>query len=151
MSGIDRIITDGFSFEAHSVRGSGLGASYGDGYAEGIRTGHPEGLKAWKMKVDALSDFEEQTVNAGEFGLQTRWAYLWDLYVRHNVANWHQPFWFRDPKSGRDYLVEIVEEELSYQMFSLMVATVGITLRQRRVYGVESPGAPTTVENPAEI
>ena len=74
-----------------------------------------------------------------------------DFFERHNVANWHKVFRLRDPKTGRDYFADIAEEQLDYQLFCLTVAAVGLTLRQRRVYGAESPGDPAAVENPAEI
>jgi hypothetical protein len=147
----ERLQTEGFALEGYSVRGPTLRASYGDGYAEGAVIGHPDGLITLKIKISALPDFDEYQVNAGEFGMQTRWQYLFDFYVRHNVNQAWKPFWMRDPKSRRDYLFEIAEEQLDMQMFSLKVSTVGLTLRQRRVHGQESPSDPVEVENNAEI
>lgn len=150
-NGFERLITEGFLFESKSVRGAGLFANYGDGYGEGARIGHPEGLLTWKVKVEVLPDTEEFLINAGEFGLQTRERYLWDLYCRHMVANWHKPFWLRDPKTTRDYLVDFVEEQLDYQLLCLTASSTGLTLRQRRVFGLSAPGEPVAVENPDSI
>lgn len=151
MSDFERLNVEGFAVESISIRGAGLFASYGDGYGEGAIIGHPDGVRGWKMKIAALPDTEAYLLPPSEFGLQTRWAYLWDFYCRHNVANWHKVFWIRDPKSQRDYLADIGEEQLDFQMFCLTVGTVGLTIRQRRVHGVESPSDPVTAENNAEI
>jgi hypothetical protein len=151
MSEFERINTEGFTVESLAIRGETLGASYGSGYGEGVVIGDRAGLRTWKMKVAALPDTDDYLLAPGEFGLQTRWAYLWDFFERHNVANWHKVFRLRDPKTGRDYFADIAEEQLDYQLFCLTVAAVGLTLRQRRVYGAESPGDPAAVENPAEI
>lgn len=149
--GPEKLITEGFAVETISVRGETLGAMYGAGYGEGVRVGPKGGLKSWKIKVSALPDFDDYQINAGEFGLQTRWQYVEGFYTRHNVENWHKVFRFVDPKSRREYLADIAEEQLDMQTFSLFVATVGLTIRQRRVYGVESPSDPVAVENNAEI
>lgn len=148
---VERLIIEGFLFESKSVRGAGLFANYGDGYGEGVRTGHPDGLLKWKAKIAVLPDTEEFLINAGEFGLQTRERYLWDFYCRHMVANWHKPFWLRDPKSNRDYLADFVEEELDYQLLCLTASSTGLTIRQRRVHGQDSPGDAAAVENPDSI
>ncbi|HEX3560361.1 MAG TPA: hypothetical protein VHU19_14230 [Pyrinomonadaceae bacterium] len=147
----EKLITDGFSFELASIKGAGLFASYGDGYGEGAVIGNPDGLLSWKIKVSALPDSDDYLLNAGEFGLQTRFQYLWDFYARHNVAQWHKVFQFHDPLSKKDFLADIAEEQLDYQLFCLTVATVGLTIRQRRVHGVESPGDVVEVENNQEI
>jgi hypothetical protein len=142
---------DGFAFELASIKGEGLFASYGAGYGEGVITGNPDGLRSWKFKVAALPDGDDYLLNAGEFGLQSRFRYLWDFYCRHNVAAWHKVFTFRDPVSQRDFLADIADEQLDYQLLCRTVATVGLTIRQRRVHGVESPSDPVLVENPQEI
>jgi hypothetical protein len=151
VSDFETLNTEGFTFEALSIKGAGLGANYGDGYGEGVVTGNPAGLLTWKVKISALPDVDEYTVAGPGDVPQTRWEYLWEFYVRHNVANWHKVFWLRDPKSGRHYLADIAEEELSFQLFCLTVASAGLTLRQRRVAGQDSPGDPTDVENPDSI
>lgn len=146
----ERLLTDGFQFASRGVRGATLRARYGDGYGEGAVIGR--GLMGWKVKIGALPDVEgEYTVNAGEFGLQTRAAYLWDFFVRHNVENARKPFWLRDPFTKRDYLAEIDADELEFEAFCLTVFSVGLALRQRRVAGVESPSDPVTAENNQEI
>lgn len=150
-NGFERLITEGFLFEEFSIGGEGLYASYGSGYGEGAVTGNPDGLREWKMKVGALPNVEgENTINAGEHGLQTRFKYLFDFYVRHNVNNVRKPFWFRDPVEGRDYLAEIVEERLTFPMLSRVVFRTGLTIKQRRVFGQSSPGDAVS-ENNQEI
>lgn len=146
----EELITEGFSFTSRSVRGATLRATYGSGYAEGAVIGL--GLLGWKVKIGALPDVEgEYLVNAGEFGLQTRAAYLWDFFVRHNVENARKPFWLRCPFTRRDYLAEIDADELEFEAFCLTVFSAGLPLRQRRVAGVESPSDPVTAENNQEI
>lgn len=144
---MERLNTEGFLFEGTSVRGSNLRANYGDGYGEGAVTGSPDGLRKWKVKIGVLPHTEDYSINAGEYGLQTRALYLWRFYERHNVANAFKPFWVRDPFLQQDYLVEIMEEELDYAMFCSLAYSTGLTLRQRRVHGVESPSAPITPGN----
>lgn len=150
-NGWERLLTDGFLFEEVSIRGFALRADYGFGYAEGAVIGPPDGLLTWKVKIEVLPDVDEYLVDAGAYGLQTRERYLWDFYVRHNVASAWRPFWLRDPKSKRDYLAEIVEEQLDYRLLCLTASSTGLTLRQRRVFGVTSPGDAVTMENDQEI
>lgn len=151
MNGYERLITDGFLFESVAVKGFALRANYGFGYVEAVRIGPAAGLLTWRVKIDVLPDTEEYLVDAGAYGLVTRERYLWEFFVRHNVENAFQPFWLRDPKSQRDYLVEFVEEELTYQLLCLTASSTGLTLRQRRVYGLSSPGDPVSMENNQEI
>lgn len=148
----ERLITDGFLFEAMSLRGESLRASYGSGYGEGAVIGHPEGLRTWKFKCSALPNLmNEDLIDAGEHGLVTRAQYVWGVFERSNVRNAHKPIWFREPVEGRSYLVEIVEDELDFRMLSLLIYSTGLTLRQRRVFGVASPTEPTAIENPDAI
>lgn len=148
----ERLITDGFLFEGLTLRGFTLRADYGGGYVEGALTDTPDGLLTWKIKIGALPNFEgEDLIDAGEFGLQTRFDYLFNFYRRHNVAAAWKPFWVRCPATKRDYLAEIVESQLELQMFSALVFGVGLTIRQRRVFGVESVGDVVMMDNNAEI
>jgi hypothetical protein len=144
---IERLNTEGFLFEDTSIGGSNLRANYGDGYGEGAVIGSPAGLRGWKVKIGVLPHTEDYSINAGEHGLQTRALYLWRFYERHNVANAFKPFWMRDPFLLQDFLVEIAEERLSYAMLCRLAYSTGLTLRQRRVHGVESPSDPIVVEN----
>jgi hypothetical protein len=146
----ETLLTAGFLFVSHSVRGATLRATYGDGYAEGAVIGLS--LLTWKVKIAALPDAEgEYLVDAGEFGLQTRARYLWDFFVRHNVDNARKPFWVRDPVSKRDYLAEISEDSLDFEVLCLTAFSTGLTVTQRRVPGVESPSDPVTMGNNQEI
>ncbi|HEY0098381.1 MAG TPA: hypothetical protein VGB76_05445 [Pyrinomonadaceae bacterium] len=144
---IETLITEGFLFEGTSIRGFNLRGNYGDGYGEAVVIGSPTGLRKWKFKVDVLPHFDDYLINAGERGFQTRAQYLWEFYIRHNVANAFKPFWVRDPFLKQDFLAEIVEEELDYMMLCSIAYSTGLTIRQRRVHGVESPSAPITMEN----
>ncbi|HEY0169893.1 MAG TPA: hypothetical protein VGB98_02485 [Pyrinomonadaceae bacterium] len=151
-NGFERLITEGFLFEGIAIRGETLRASYGSGYGEGAVVGNPEGLRSWKVKIGALPNVEgENLINAGEHGLQTRFAYLYQFFVRHNVRNARKPFWVRDPVDGRDYLAEIAEDEMDFPMLSRVVMKAGLTIRQRRVYGQTSPGDAVEFENNQEI
>lgn len=146
----ERLITEGFLFKSRKIRGATLRANYGSGYGEGAVIG--KSLLAWSVKIDALPDVEgEYMVDAGEFGLRTRAAYLWDFFERHNVENARKPFWLRDPFTKRDYLAEIDLDELEFEAFCLTVFSAGLPLKQRRVAGVESPSDPVTMENNQEI
>jgi hypothetical protein len=140
--GLEQLLTDGFSFEEVSIFGAGFSADYGDGYAESARTGHADGLREWKCKVTVLPDDEEDIeymLDGGEQGPQTHFRYLFDFYVRHNVANIRKPFRFRDPVSRQEFLAEIVEQRMSYQIFNLTAYSTGLTIRQRRIFGVATP------------
>ncbi|MCA1567237.1 MAG: hypothetical protein LC803_16615 [Acidobacteria bacterium] len=144
---IESLNTEGFLFEGTSIRGSNLRAYYGDGYGEGAVIGSPAGLRKWKVKIAVLPHTDDYNINAGEHGLQTRALYLWRFYERHNVANAFKPFWVRDPLFNQDFLAEIVEEELDYAMLCRLAYATGLTLRQRRVHGVESQSDPNLMEN----
>lgn len=147
-NGFERLITTGFLFEGIAIRGETLRASYGSGYGEGAVVGNPEGLRTWKVKIGALPNVEgEDLINAGAQGLQTRFEYLFDFFVRHNVANARKPFWVKDPVDGRDYLAEIAEDEMDFKMLSRVVMQAGLTIRQRRVFGQTSPGDAVSENN----
>lgn len=152
MTDFERLNTEGFQLTGRSIRGFTLRASYGDGYAEGAVIGSPEGLRSWRVKIAALPDIEGMfLIEAGEHGLQTRARYLWEFFIRHNVAAAHKPFWLRDEVEKKDFLAEIVEEELDFDVFCTTVFGAGLTLRQRRVSGVEGVGAVTEEVNPDAI
>lgn len=148
---MEKLVTEGFAVETMSIRGETLGVMFGGGYGEGVLVGPKGGLLTWKIRVAALPDLDDYLIEADGYGLLTRWQYLWEFYVRHNVENWHAVFRFVDLKSRREYLADIAEEQLDYQTFCLTVANAGLTIRQRRVYGVESPSDPNVPENNAEI
>jgi hypothetical protein len=139
-SSFERLVTDGFRFESVAVRGFTLRANFGAGYAEGARVGPAAGLLTWKVKIAALPDTDDYLVDGGRYGRLTRDRYLWAFYLHHNVANAYLPFWLRDPKTGLDYLAEIAEEQLDYELLCLTASATGLTLRQRRVFGVTTPG-----------
>lgn len=143
----ERLNTEGFLFQSTSIRGFNLTASYGDGYREGAVIGAPAGLRKWKLKINVLPHTDDYMINAGAHGLQTRAQYLWEFFIRHNVANAFKPFWMRDPFQQQDFLAEIVEEELDYEMLCRLAYSTGLTLRQRRVHGVESQSDPNLIEN----
>lgn len=147
MSDFEHLQTLGFLFEGTSVRGFNLTASYGDGFRESAVIGSPEGLRRWRVKIGTLPHLDDYTINAGEHGIQTRAQYLWEFYIRHNVANAFKPFWMRDPFLNRDFLVEIVDEELDYAMFCRTAYSTGLTIRQRRVHGVGSMTDEITMDN----
>jgi len=149
---IERLITEGFLFENTSVRGFNLTASYGDGFRESAVIGTPDGLREWKLKINVLPHFDgEYLIDAGVYGRQTRALYFWEFYLRHNVANAFKPFWVRDPFLKRDYLAEIVEGKLDYEMLSARAYSTGLTLRQRRIPGLPTPGDAVLVPNNSEI
>ncbi len=151
MPDIETLICDGFAFESLAIRGETLSANYGSGYGEGVVIGNPAGLQTWRLRAGVLPNSEgDDLLDAGDFGWQTRFAYLFDFYVRHNVAAARKVFWVGPHGSALVYLAEIVEEELDFQQFCATVFSTGLTLRQRRIFGIASP-KPATGNNTPEL
>ena len=80
---------------------------------------------------------------------ETRAAYLWNFFQRSKAAG-NQVFWLQDPKDELFYLVEFIDDALSFEVLCAKVYSTGLQLRQRRLVGIESP-AETTLLAPSAL
>lgn len=149
MSEFERLDLSGLNLTETSIDFAGtiLSADYGSGYEDTAVVGLA--AREWVLEAAVLPDTDEYLIQGGH-GIETRAAYLWNFYVRHMEAG-RRPFWVRDQKDGRDYLVKFLDERLTYEVFTAVLYSAGLQLRQRRVRGVESPSDPNVPENNAEI
>ncbi len=152
MTDFETLDITGFNVVAigHDFTGTTLSADFGSGYKATAVVGRS--VREWELACDVLLDLADEPylINAGEHGLQTRLQYLWDFYERHMAAGC-KPFWFRDERERRAYLVEFVDVKLTLDVFTSAMYGAGFTLRQRRVRGVEGVGGETAEVNPDAI
>ncbi|HWQ36951.1 MAG TPA: hypothetical protein VNQ79_29235 [Blastocatellia bacterium] len=127
----------GFHFEQTGLRAARLRADFGDGYTAGARVGSAEGLRAWRLRIDALPDLPEYLI-----GQQTRARYLWEFWRRHKLEKESEVFRLRDPfpaDPSRPFVfARFTEDELNFGMFCELVFSVGLTLIQCRVRGLDA-------------
>lgn len=151
-NGFDRLDLAGLNFAqlGDDFAGTILSADFGGGFKATAVVN--EDVREWLLQADVLVDLEDEglLVDAGEQGMQTRARYLWGFYRRHMLAG-QRPFWIRCPFESADYLAEFADTALTYDVFTSVLYATGFTLRQRRVRGVESEGAPVTEDNPDSI
>ena len=148
--GFEQIITTGFRIESASIRFSLLRASFGGGYDMTAGVGHPDGLRAWAIRVDVLPHTSDYLINAGEFGLQTRAQYLWDFYCRHKQAG-DKSFRIVDPVDERTYLARFVDNDLTFHLLTRKLYSTGLSIEQRREVGVDDSGDAVLFDNTQAI
>jgi hypothetical protein len=129
--------TTGFLFTETSIEIALLKADFGDGYGAGALVGSAKGLRGWTMQIDALPDDFEHVGPVGD-SEQTRASYLWDFFLASKTAG-NDPFWFEDPKDDKYYLVEFIDDRLTYPILCAKLYSSGLQLRQRRVRGLTAP------------
>lgn len=151
-NGFERLDLAGLNFVqlGDDFAGTILSADFGGGFKATAVVN--EDVREWLLQADVLVDLEDEglLVDAGEQGMLTRARYLWGFYRRHMLAG-QRPFWIRCPFERADYLAEFADTALTYDVFTAVLYATGFTLRQRRVRGVESVGAPVTEDNPDSI
>jgi hypothetical protein len=131
----DQLKTDGFLFTQTAVAFALMKADFGDGYGKGALISDPAGLRRWSVKIDVLPDSDE---HVPKVDAQTRSEYLWNFFVASKRSG-NYPFWLQDPKDEQFYLVEFVDDELSYDLLCVKVYSTGLQLRQRRVTDQATP------------
>jgi hypothetical protein len=150
VNGLERLDTTALNFTDLTLNheGTTLSADFGSGYVAAAVVNLS--VREWSLSGDVLLDTEEHMIDAGEYGPQTRARYLFNFYERHMDAG-RRPFWVRVPFEHRDYLVEFAEERMTFDIFTGVLFSAGLTIRQRRVSGVSSPADVTDVVNPDSI
>jgi len=128
----------GFKFEATAVEFAQLSANFGGGYEATSLIGLASGLREWNIRIAALPDMAEHTIETVAYGIQTRADYLWDFYVRQQAAG-NKSFWLVDVREELKYLVKFVETKLTYEVFTATLYAASLRLRERRERGVTSP------------
>lgn len=150
VNGFERLDTTALNFTDLTLNheGTTLSADFGAGYVAAAVVNLS--VREWSLSGDVLLDTEEHMVDAGVDGPQTRARYVFNFYERHMDAG-RRPFWVRVPFENRDYLVEFGEERLTFDIFTGVLFSTGLTLKQRRVRGVASPSDATAEVNPDSI
>jgi hypothetical protein len=108
-----------------------LEADFGDGYERSARTGHPDGLRSWRLVYKVLPGTLDNAPESGPLSLQSRADYLWDFFIRHKSAG-NRPFIVTCPRDGQEYLAKFLDRKLTYTLFATKLFSSGLALRQRR-------------------
>lgn len=133
---IETLDPAGFLFEQVGIRASRLSANYGDGYTKGARIGSPLGLKAWRVRIDALPDMPQHQAGNDQYK-DTRARYLMAFWVRHKLQKTSEIFRMLDPfprDPNKPYVfAKFQEDEMNWQMFTATVFSAGLVLMEARI------------------
>lgn len=106
-----------------------------DGYRRSTLYGSNTGLRSFKLGMPTLQGSSGSGLVTGINGEQVNKAdYLWALYCECEVTG--KPFVIRSFQNNQFYLVEFVNEQLSYSRFLTKLYSTGIDLTQVRIDGV---------------
>lgn len=126
----------GFLFEQVGVKASRLSANYGDGYTRGARLGSAEGLRAWRVRIEALPDMPQYRAGVGAYE-DTRARYLWEFWMRHKLEKTSEIFRLLDPfprdRNKLYVFAKFQEDEMNWQMFHASLFSAGLVLLQARI------------------
>lgn len=133
---IETLDPRGFFFEQVGIKAERLSANFGSGYTRGARIGSPLGLKAWRVRIDALPDLPQYTAGFGLYQ-RTRARYLWEFWERHKLQRTSEIFRMldpfpRDPRAPYVF-AKFQEDETNWQMFSATVFATGLVLLEARI------------------
>jgi hypothetical protein len=106
-----------------------------DGFRSKILFGSGNGVRMFKLGLPSLtgSSMDSRTVT-GINGETLTWEnYIWELYCETQRTG--EPFAIQSQRNNQYYLVEFVNEQLSYQRLLTKLFSTGIELRQIRVQG----------------
>jgi hypothetical protein len=133
---IETLDPKGFFFEQVGIKAARLSANFGDGYTRGARIGGPLGLKAWRVRIDALPDLPQYQAGLGQYQ-RTRARYLWELWERLKLQRNSEIFRMLDPfprDPSKPYVfAKFQEDEMNWQMFSATVFATGLVLMEARI------------------
>ncbi|HYG78929.1 MAG TPA: hypothetical protein VD861_00995 [Pyrinomonadaceae bacterium] len=148
MNDFERLDQTGFIITDTTINyaGTRLTGNYGSGYKDTAIIGLP--LREWTVQIDVLPALDRYSI-VHDGGRETRADYLWNFYCRQMDAD--NLFRIIDQKDGKEYLVEFVDEQLTYEVLTRVLYATGLQLKQRRVKGVEGVSAPGAGINPDSI
>jgi hypothetical protein len=117
-----------------AIRFAKLRNQLSDGYRRQTNYGSNTGLRRFNLSLPTLRG-DTATLVTGINGEEvTREEYLWALYCECEATN--KPFVIRSVRSNQFYLVDFLNEELSYSRFLTKLYSTGIELLQARIEGV---------------
>lgn len=107
-----------------------------DGYRSSLLFGSNTGVRRWSLRLPTLAHSSIGIPNVTDLNGSSvsREQYVWDLYSETQVTG--EPFAIQSERNGQYYLVEFVDEELSYSGFKIKLYETGLNLKQVRVQGV---------------
>lgn len=107
-----------------------------DGFRSRRLLGSATGLRKWRLTLPTLAhrDVPMPTVMGIDGATLSREEYLWDLYVRCEITG--RPFVIQSERNGQYYLVEFVDERLTYAGMKFKLYSTGVELVQVRIDGV---------------
>lgn len=120
-----------------SIEFARLRNDLGDGYRSQTLFGSENGLRRWRLTLPTLahSDIPVPFVTSSdEITNVSREAYLWDLYCEQMVTG--RPFVYQSQRDSQYYLVEFLDESLTYRGMEVKLYSSGVTIQQVRIPGV---------------
>lgn len=120
---------------SESIAFNTLRNDLGDGYRSQVLFGSNTGLRSWMLRLPTLASIDvlPNTVTGITGETVSREQYVWDLYCEQQVTG--EPFVYTSPRNGQYYLVEFVDEKLTYEQARVKLYSTGIELRQVRISG----------------
>ncbi len=106
----------------------------GDGYRAVTLYGSNTGLRKFRLALQSLDGTglvpSVVDINGSEV---TREEYVWSLYIECQVTG--RPFVYKSRRDGQNYLVDFVNQELSYTGMRVALYSTGVELTQVRIPG----------------
>lgn len=120
---------------SESIAFNTLRNDLGDGYRSQVLFGSNTGLRSWSLRLPTLASIDvlPNTVTGINGESVSREQYVWDLYCEQQVTG--EPFVYTSPRNGQYYLVEFVDEKLTYEQARVKLYSTGLELRQVRISG----------------
>lgn len=120
---------------SESIAFNTLRNDLGDGYRSQVLFGSNTGLRSWSLRLPTLASIDvlPNTVTGINGESVSREQYVWDLYCEQQVTG--DPFVYTSPRNGQYYLVEFVDEKLTYEQARVKLYSTGLELRQVRISG----------------
>lgn len=120
---------------SESIEFNTLRNDLGDGYRSQVLFGSNTGLRSWSLRLPTLASLEvlPNTVTGINGETVSREQAIWDLFCEQQVTG--TPFVYTSPRNGQYYLVEFVDEKLTYEQMRVKIYSTGIELRQVRISG----------------
>lgn len=116
----------------------------GDGYRTSLLTGSNTGVRSWKLSFPTLasSTIGVPTATDSNGSVLSREQYVWSVYIENQITG--TPFAYQDPDTNQYYLVDFMDEKLTYERMRVKLFSTGLEIRQRRMTGV-------SIFNPASM
>lgn len=107
-----------------------------DGYRSQVLFGSENGVRMFRLSMPTLTggSLSSRTVTGPNGETLTYEDYIWSLYLENQITG--TPFAIQSQRNNQYYLVDFVNEQLSYSRLLTKLYSTGVELKQVRALGV---------------